>query len=126
MAGLRLLPDAVACVSAPTKNSTEDIAASAHAELESYTQLMRALLPRMIGVSIFNAAGELHWSSEMSVDEALCKLVAESMRAAREEPGGTGLWITDGEPHYIFWLWRPLGDRTVPFASKAISSCPAS
>ena len=120
MAAGRVLPDAVDCVSALTKNSTEKVAASGHSELESYTQLMRALLPRMIGVSIFNAAGELHWSNEMSVDEALCQLVAESMRAAREEPGGTGLWITDGEPHYIFWLWRPVGDRTAPFASLLV------
>ena len=120
MAARRVLPDAVNCVSALPKNSTEKVAASAHPELESYTQLMRALLPRTIGVSIFNAAGQLHWSNEMAVDEALRQLVAESMRAAREEPGGTGLWITGGEPHYIFWLWRPVGDRTAPFASLLV------
>ncbi len=120
MAGLQVLPDAVVYVSAVNKNTTEKTAASGHSELESYTQLMRALLPRMVGVSIFNAAGELHWSSEMAVDEALRQLVAESMRAAREEPGGIGLWITDGEPHYIFWLWRPVGDRTAPFASLLV------
>jgi diguanylate cyclase (GGDEF)-like protein len=120
MAAPRVLPDAVACVSALPKNFTDKITVAGHSELESYTQLMRALLPRMIGVSIFNAAGELHWSNEMPVDEALRLLVAESMRAARDEPGGTGLWITDGEPHYIFWLWRPVGDRTAPFASLLV------
>jgi diguanylate cyclase (GGDEF)-like protein len=81
---------------------------------------MRALLPRMTGASIFNAAGDLYWSNEIAVDEALRQLVAESMRAARDEPGATGLWITDGEPHYIFWLWRPVGDRSAPFATLLV------
>jgi diguanylate cyclase (GGDEF)-like protein len=120
MAARRTMADAALLVSAPSQNSSQNTAASGHAELESYTQLMRALLPRMTGVSIFNAAAELHWTSEIAVDESLRRLVGESMRAARDDPGAPGVWITDGEPHYIFWLWRPVGDRSAPFAAVLV------
>jgi len=87
-------------------------------ELESYTQLLRALLPRMIGASIFDAAGDVLWSNEMAVDETLGKVVAEAMRKAIEEPGAPGILITDGEPLYIFWLMRASGaDQGKPFAA---------
>ncbi len=119
-AGCATITDAAHLVSALTQNSGEKIAVSAYAELESYTQLMRALLPRMTGVSIFNQSGELYWTSEMAVDEALRHLVVESMRAVRDEPGAPGVWITDGEPHYIFWLWRPTGERGLPFAALVV------
>ena len=124
MAARRSVPDAAGLVNALTQNSGEKVAAAGHAELESYTQLMRALLPRMTGVSIFNAIGELHWTSEMMVDEALRRLVVESMRTARDDPGAKGVWITDGEPHYIFWLWRPVGDRDAPFAAVLVRCKP--
>jgi len=87
-------------------------------ELESYTQLLRSLLPRMIGVSIFGAAGDVLWSNEMSVDASLGKIVAEAMRAAAQEPGSPGLLHTDGEPLYIFWLLRTSGaEQGQPFAA---------
>jgi len=87
-------------------------------EFESYTQLLRALLPRMIGVSIFGAAGEVLWSNEMSVDESLGKLVSHAMGATAENPGAPGVLITDGEPLYIFWLLRASGpDQGKPFAA---------
>ena len=87
-------------------------------ELESYTQLMRSLLPRMIGVSVFNGEGDVCWSSEMAVDSSLGKLVSEGMRTAADDPGTPGVWITDGEPIYIFWLW-PNGEAGSgpPFAA---------
>ena len=120
MAGRGTIADAAVLVSTSSQNSSERLAASAHAELESYVQLMRALLPRMTGVSIFNAAGEVYWTSEMAVDESLRHMVGESMRAAREEPGAPGVSITDGDPHYIFWLWRPVGDRSAPFTAVLV------
>ena len=105
----------------PRLNSKAKISAQYAAELENYSQLMRALLPRMNGVAIFNAVGELYWSSEMEVDAALEKLVAESMRAACNEPGSPGVSITDGDPHYFFWLWRPTGSAPVaPFATVLV------
>jgi diguanylate cyclase (GGDEF)-like protein len=90
-------------------------------EFEAYTQLLRALLPRLIGVSIFNAASEVIWSSDMVTDPALVRLVGESMRASCDEPGVPGVWITDGEPIYIFWLWRPGASApTPPFAAVLV------
>jgi diguanylate cyclase (GGDEF)-like protein len=90
-------------------------------EFETYTRLLRALLPRMTGVTIFSAASEVIWSSDMVTDPALVRLVAESMRAASEEPGAPGVWITDGEPIYIFWLWRPgAAEPTAPFAAVLV------
>ena len=87
-------------------------------ELESYTQLLRALLPRLIGISIFDVAGEVLWSNEMSVDGALGKLVADSMRGAAEDPSSPGVVVTDGEPLYIFWLRRSSGaDQGRQFAA---------
>ena len=104
-----------------TEHTTATAKVKGGSELETYSQLLRALLPRMLGVSIFNAAGELYWSNEMAVDDALGKLVAESMRQARDEPGSAGIWITDGEPIYIFWLWRTSGLAPVaPFASVLV------
>ncbi len=90
-------------------------------EFETYTQLLRALLPRMTGVSIFDARSEVIWSSDMAMDPALARLVGESMRAANQEPGVPGVWITDGEPIYIFWLWRPdASEPPAPFAAVLV------
>ena len=90
-------------------------------EFETYTQLLRALLPRMTGLSIFDAHSEIIWSSDMVADTALARLVGESMRAAAEEPGVPGVWITDGEPIYIFWLWRPgTSAPLAPFAAVLV------
>ena len=91
------------------ENTTSKGSFQGSSELESYTQLLRALLPRLIGVSIFDAAGEVLWSNEMAVDGALGKLVAEAMRAAAEDPSSPGIVATDGEPLYIFWLRRSRG-----------------
>ncbi len=90
-------------------------------EFETYTQLMRALLPRMTGLSIFDARSEVIWSNDMVADAALARLVGESMRTAAEQPGVPGVWITDGEPIYIFWLWRP-GTKApmAPFAAVLV------
>ena len=90
-------------------------------EFESYTQLLRALLPRMTGVSIFGAAGEVLWSNEMSVDGSLGKLVTAAMREAAGKPGAPGVLITDGEPLYIFWLLRASGpEHGKPFAAALL------
>jgi diguanylate cyclase (GGDEF)-like protein len=75
--------------------------------LEPYAQLLRALLPRMNSLSVFNALGELHWSTEMSVDPAVMALVPPSIRKAESEPAISGEQCTaGGEPIYLFWLRR--------------------
>ncbi len=95
-------------------------------EFETYTQLLRALLPRLTGVSIFDARNEVIWSSDMVADVALARLVGESMRAAAKDPGVPGVCITDGEHSYIFWLWRPGASAPLaPFAAVLVR-CKAS
>jgi diguanylate cyclase (GGDEF)-like protein len=110
----------------PTMNSaTAKISDQSGVELESYTHLLRALLPRLTGVSIFNAAGELYWSSELALDNTLMRLVAESMRAACNSPGAAGVQLTEGEPLYVFWLWRTSGTAPVaPFAAVLVRCKP--
>ena len=80
-------------------------------EFEAYARLLRALLPRLTGVSIFSASCELIWSNDMVVEPALLRIIGESMRSAREQPGDPGVLINDGEPTYIFWLWRHERER---------------
>ena len=94
-------------------------------EFETYTQLLRALLPRMSGVSIYNAANEIMWSSDMMTDPSLARLVGESMRAACNEPGVPGVCVTDGEPMYIFWLWRANTCAPMPPFAAVLVRCRA-
>ena len=83
----------------------------------------RALLPRMTGVSIYNAASEVIWSSDMMTDLSLARLVSESMRAACNEPGLPGTCVADGEPMYIFWLWRPNTCAPLPPFAAVVLRC---
>ena len=102
-------------------NTKSQVTSTGRSELETYAQLMRALVPRMSGVSIFNAVGEVYWSNEMTVHAATVRQVAESMSAARNEPGAPGILIDDGQPLYIFWLWHTGGSGPVaPFAAVAV------
>ena len=64
--------------------------AVAEPSLEPYAQLLRALLPRMNSLSVFNAVGELHWSTEISVEPALMALLPETIRNAESDPAGNG------------------------------------
>jgi diguanylate cyclase (GGDEF)-like protein len=90
--------------------------------LDPYAQLLRALLPRLSHLSVFNASGELHWSSEMTVDPEVLGLIPESLRAAESSPGVPGQMSSGGhEQTYLFWLRR---DESVtnakPFAVVAV------
>jgi hypothetical protein len=48
---------------------------------EPYTQVIRALLPRAAGVHVFDAAGEIRWSSEASQTVDLPHQVRRSLAA---------------------------------------------
>ena len=89
--------------------------------LEPYAQLLRALLPRMNSLSVFNALGELHWSTEISVEPALRALLPATIRKAEAEPAMSGEQCMAGsEPTYLFWLRRDDGAPSTPFAVVAI------
>jgi diguanylate cyclase (GGDEF)-like protein len=105
-----------------------DRPAVADPSLEPYAQLLRALLPRMHSVSVFNALGELHWSTEMSVEPALRALLPETIRTAEGDPVGNGEQrMAGGEPTYLFWLRRDDGaEPAKPFAVVAICFKPGS
>ena len=97
----------LAFINAPMDSSSMTSGESTDgSEFEAYARLLRALLPRLTGVSIFSASCELVWSNDMVVEPALLRIVGESMRSARDQPGDPGILINDGEPTYIFWLWR--------------------
>ena len=94
----------------------------AEPSLEPYAQLLRALLPRMNSLSVFNALGELHWSTEISVEPALAALLPATIRKAEAEPAVNGEQCMAGsEPTYLFWLRRDDGAPvSTPFAVVAI------
>ena len=96
--------------------------AVADMSLEPYAQLLRALLPRMNSVSVFNALGELHWSTEMAVEPALTAALRETIKNAEADPVGHGEQRMAGsEPTYLFWLRRDDGaEPSTPFAVVAI------
>ena len=95
--------------------------------LEPYAQLLRALLPRMNSLSVFNALGELHWSTEMSVEPAVMALVSQTIRKAESEPANNGeQCMAAGAPTYLFWLRRDdASSPATPFAVVAITFKPA-
>jgi len=104
----------------PTPTAAEGVA-----DYESYTRLLRALLPRLTGVSIFDAHGEVIWSSDMVANAALPKLIAESMQTACEQPDTPGVLVNDGEPMYIFWLWRAGESAPTPPRAAVMLRCKA-
>jgi len=90
--------------------------------LEPYAQLVRVLLPRMTGLSVFNARAEVCWSSQMmAIDSITRRLIAESLCTASENSGQPGeMLLTDvSEPLYLFWLRRDGEEREV-FAIVAV------
>jgi diguanylate cyclase (GGDEF)-like protein len=97
--------------------------AHAASTLDPYAQLLRALLPRMQSLSVFNARGELHWASEMAVGPEFAELVPSSITAAEREPAAPGEQrVAQGEPVYLFWLRRDDGAMPAkPFAVVAIN-----
>jgi diguanylate cyclase (GGDEF)-like protein len=98
--------------------------ANAASSLEPYAQLVRALLPRMDTLSVFNERGGLHWSSEGAGPE-LSGVLPLSIETAEKDPVGAGEQrMAGGEPVYLFWLRRDDGSRPTPFAVVALNFRP--
>jgi diguanylate cyclase (GGDEF)-like protein len=76
------------------------------ASFEPYAQLIRSLLPRSRGVTLFDSQGERRWGSEPTSVPELMRLVGESLGAARAANGGAGLMslLPGNAPVYLCWL----------------------
>ena len=81
-------------------DTTTTGASDGGADFEAYTRLLRALLPRLTGVSIFNDSGQAIWSSDMVANTALPKLIAENQQqiAMLEKRSAT---VNEDEVHII-------------------------
>ena len=104
---------------------------------EPYVQLIRSLLPRAASVSLYDADGELRWSSETLTGPDLPQFVAEALAAARESPASSGEFrmLGGNQPAYLCWIrddlhapiaivtvvCRPGGDRDAEARSFSFS-----
>jgi diguanylate cyclase (GGDEF)-like protein len=74
-------------------------------DFSPYAQLVAALLPRAAGLSIFRPDGELSWTSDGTVAQALPGLVAQAAaKAVFDDEPGVRLQMGADEPVYLFWL----------------------
>ncbi|MEJ1964337.1 MAG: hypothetical protein WDO56_23460 [Gammaproteobacteria bacterium] len=77
---------------------------------EPYAQLIRSLMPRAISVSVFDAAGEMRWTSETTTGPDLVNLVVDVLPNARDQRDSAGELrsIEDSLPVYFCWLRNDL------------------
>jgi diguanylate cyclase (GGDEF)-like protein len=73
---------------------------------EPYAQLVRSLVPRTSSVHVFDALGDLMWSSDMTAGPDLFRLVAEALSVAELDARTAGQLrqLPDAGPTYLFWL----------------------
>ncbi|MBX5460191.1 MAG: EAL domain-containing protein [Steroidobacteraceae bacterium] len=78
---------------------------------EPYVQLIRSLLPRATSVAIFDARGEMQWTSETTVGPDLVQLIEEVLPLARNNTEGAGEMrlIGGNQPVYACWLRNEAG-----------------
>jgi len=77
---------------------------------EPYAQLIRSLMPRAISVTVFDAVGEMRWTSETTTGPDLANLVEDVLPGARQDRTGAGELRTleGGLPVYFCWLRNEL------------------
>jgi diguanylate cyclase (GGDEF)-like protein len=91
--------------------------------LEPYAQLLRALLPRMSSLSVFDSQGKMRWSTDGSMPPEVAVAVADALKdPARAANGAGALRMAGSDPIYLFWLMsdEPSSDNS-PFVTVAIS-----
>src|SRR4051794_17169154 len=73
---------------------------------EPYAQLIRSLMPRAISVSVFDAAGEMRWTSETTTGPDLANLIVDAIPNARTPNAGAGELraFDNSQPVYFCWL----------------------
>lgn len=92
--------------------------------LEPYAQLAQMMLPRMSGLTVLNARGEILWSNEiMAVNESVRRQVSRALSEANRNGESLGELVDpgDGDALYVFWL-RPevAGATGAAFAAVSI------
>jgi diguanylate cyclase (GGDEF)-like protein len=88
------------------KRSQNTPSADSRDGFEPYIQLIRSLLPRASSVTLFDAKGELRWSSETTTGPDLLNAVDDALTTARTAPDSAGqLRLLEGNlPVYLCWL----------------------
>jgi diguanylate cyclase (GGDEF)-like protein len=83
---------------------------------------LRALLPRMNSLSVFDARGHMHWSSEGSVAPEISTAIVDELKNMAPDPMSAGLQRMAGsEPIYLFWLMADdVAADGLPFVVVAI------
>src|SRR5688500_14591608 len=73
---------------------------------EPYAQLIRSLMPRAISVSVFDAEGEMRWTSETTTGPDLGNLVVDVLPEAvtTDDSIGQLRMLEGGLPVYFCWL----------------------
>jgi diguanylate cyclase (GGDEF)-like protein len=79
---------------------------------EPYVQLIRSLLPRASSVAIFDAQGEMRWSSETTTGPDLAHFIEEILPHARDADDSAGeMRLLGGDqPVYACWLRNDAGE----------------
>src|SRR5579885_2243292 len=80
--------------------------------LEPYAQVMRALHPRIVSVTVFDRAGKLRWSTEATTGPDLIHVIDDVRSRVLANGTGNGeLRLLDGSvPLYVFWLRDDAGE----------------
>ena len=73
---------------------------------EPYAQLIRSLMPRAISVTVFDANGEMRWTSETTTGPDLANLIVDVLPNARAQRDSAGELrsLEDSPPVYFCWL----------------------
>ena len=73
--------------------------------LEPFAQLFRAMLPRLANIAVFNADGQMRWSSDATIGPDLISRIDARLPTARDPASGEGTLEMLGEqPAYLFWI----------------------
>src|SRR3954471_10683283 len=73
---------------------------------EPYAQLIRSLMPRAISVTVFDADGEMRWTSETTTGPDVAQLIVEVLPSARAGNSAAGELrsLENSPPVYFCWL----------------------
>jgi diguanylate cyclase (GGDEF)-like protein len=92
---------------------------------EPYAQLIRSLMPRAISVTVFDADGEMRWTSETTTGPDLAHLIVDVLPNARARNNSAGELrsLDNSPPVYFCWL---KDDRQTLVAIVAVVCRPSS